>query len=338
MYYCMSAWIFWVKNALRLFRYIAVLLVVVALQGITDLIFINDHLHFGDFIWYALGSFDLMSLPLYNAVITELTRPGWITRRIIVRQCLMFAVFPLLLIVTRLPLFYFLDLALVAVYFIWGTVVAVRNIRNYNALMRERFSYEENINLHWLLYITVAVLAIFLLWIIDNFSVSADLQGFCMLATLICWGMLTRFVYIHESILDELPLRPRHDAETDAETDTPPLPDDSAETLRRKVHALFHEDHIFLNPRLKLSDVASLAGTNRTYISQFFNRTNGSSFFEYVNQLRVEYACHLLSTSTAPLGEIAEMSGFNSLATFHRVFSKMRGCSPAAFRAKSTSA
>lgn len=326
MFYCMSAWIFWVKNSMRLYRYIAALLIVVASQGIIDLAFISDNPHFGDFSWYALTSVDLMSLPLYNTVVIELTRPGWVTGRFILWNCLLFAVFPILLFITRLPIFYCLNLLLTAIYFIVFTIVAIRNIRRYNNTMRERFSYDENINLHWLRYITVAVLAIFLLWIIDSFSNGVDLQGICMVGSLICWAMLTRFVYLHESIIDELPLR--------TATENTPLPDGSAEIIRRKVHALFHDDHIFLNPRLKLSDVASLAGTNRTYISQFFNRTSGSTFFEYVNQLRVDYACQLLSTSSAPLGEIAEMSGFNSLATFHRVFSKMKGCSPSAFRTK----
>ena len=327
MYYCMSAWILWVKNTMRLFRYLAVLLIVVAVQGIVDLIVIPFDHSFGDFAWYASMAFDIMSLPLYNTVIQELTKPGSVTVRFIGWHCALFAVFPALLMITRMPLFYFLELGLTAVYFMVYAVITIRNIRRYNTTMRERFSYEENVNLHWLLYITLAVLGIFVIWLVDSFGNGIDLQAFCMIGSLLCWIMLTRFVYLHESIIDELPQRSASEAEP-AE-----LPDGSAEALRKKLHALFHDDHIFLNPRLKLGDVASLAGTNRTYVSQFFNRTSGSTFFEYVNQLRVQYACQLLSTSSAPLGEIAEMSGFNSLATFHRVFSRMRGCSPAAFRA-----
>lgn len=95
---------------------------------------------------------------------------------------------------------------------------------------------------------------------------------------------------------------------------------------------LFVEDRIFLNPRLKLSDVADMAGTNRTYVSQFFNCNNGASFFDYVNKLRVEYACELLKSSSENIETIALKSGFNSIATFHRVFSKFCGCTPAKYR------
>lgn len=55
-----------------------------------------------------------------------------------------------------------------------------------------------------------------------------------------------------------------------------------------------------------------MAGTNRTYISQFFNRDNGTSFFDYVNGLRVEYAKSLLLTSSDSIAMVAERSGFNS--------------------------
>ena len=37
-----------------------------------------------------------------------------------------------------------------------------------------------------------------------------------------------------------------------------------------------------------------MATTNRTYISQFFNRANGATFYEYVNRMRIEHASRLL--------------------------------------------
>ena len=332
MYYMLSAWIFHVKNSMRLFRYLSLLLVVVTLEALKDLFFITSNPQFGQFDWFVLMSVDLIALPFYNVVLIELCRPGWVTGRFIILNVAPFALIPLLLIITHEPVFYFIDLGLTVFYFIVGAVRGSINIRRYNTVMRERFSYDENINLRWLGYIVVAVLVIFLLWTIDCFGANIDLQIVCMTGSLICWILITRFIYKHESVIDELPSSAAPQTITAEELPEAPLPPDSAELLRRKLHALFHEDHIFLNPRLKLSDVAALAGTNRTYVSQFFNRTSSSSFFEYVNTMRVEYACKLLQTSPAPLAEIAEMSGFNSLATFHRVFSKLKGCSPAKFR------
>ena len=43
------------------------------------------------------------------------------------------------------------------------------------------------------------------------------------------------------------------------------------------------------------------------------------TFFDYVNNLRVEHAVSLLKNSDLRLNAIAEQSGFNSISTFRRV-------------------
>lgn len=98
------------------------------------------------------------------------------------------------------------------------------------------------------------------------------------------------------------------------------------------INKLFVEEKLFLNPRLKLSDVARLVGTNRTYLSRFFNKENGLTFYDYVNNLRIKHAEELLLTTQHSLVEVAEKSGFNSLSTFRRVFEGSHHCTPNAFR------
>ncbi len=80
-----------------------------------------------------------------------------------------------------------------------------------------------------------------------------------------------------------------------------------------------------------------MATTNRTYISQFFNRANGATFYEYVNRMRIEHASRLLVESSDRLEIIAENSGFNSISTFYRAFAKHFGCSPTAYRERARS-
>ena len=66
--------------------------------------------------------------------------------------------------------------------------------------------------------------------------------------------------------------------------------------------------------------MALAAGTNRTYLSRYFNRQNGQTFYDYVNSYRIQYAENLLKSTNFPLPEIAIKSGFNSISTFRRVF------------------
>lgn len=100
------------------------------------------------------------------------------------------------------------------------------------------------------------------------------------------------------------------------------------------IYKAFEEDKIYLNPKLRLSDLAARIGTNRTYMSQYFNHTCEQSFYEYVNNYRVRHSMGLLSDTDYTLEIIAEMSGFNSLSTFRRAFIQKNGCSPQQYRSE----
>ena len=80
--------------------------------------------------------------------------------------------------------------------------------------------------------------------------------------------------------------------------------------LGLRIERLFREDKIFLNPNLKISDIAGAVGSNRTYVSAYFNREASSTFYDYVNSLRIEYACRLLKETELSVKIIASESGY----------------------------
>ena len=104
-----------------------------------------------------------------------------------------------------------------------------------------------------------------------------------------------------------------------------------------RMYLLFEKEHVYLNPRLRLSELAMVLGTNRTYLSNFINAELQSSFSDYVNGYRVSFAKTLLVENNAPLDVIAEMSGFNSVSSFRRMFSAVEGCTPGQYRRKACS-
>ena len=100
-----------------------------------------------------------------------------------------------------------------------------------------------------------------------------------------------------------------------------------------RMYLLFEKEHVYLNPRLRLSELAMLLGTNRTYLSQYFNQNCESTFYDFVNDYRIHYAKLLLHSTDDTLETIAMNSGFNSLSTFRRAFVQREGMSPIEFRA-----
>ena len=101
------------------------------------------------------------------------------------------------------------------------------------------------------------------------------------------------------------------------------------------LNSLIHDDHIYLNQHITISEVARLVGTNRSYLSEYLNSSCGSSFSEYINNLRLDYAENLMKDDCAmSIEAISAASGFNSLQTFRRSFVKRHGITPSQYRQK----
>lgn len=137
--------------------------------------------------------------------------------------------------------------------------------------------------------------------------------------------------------------QPENVAETEAEPQpvaeqpVEPEPDElklqQEAAFAERMYLLFEKEHVYLNPRLRLSELAMLLGTNRTYLSQYFNQNCESTFYDFVNDYRIHHAKLLLHSTDDTLETIAMNSGFNSLSTFRRAFVQREGMSPIEFRA-----
>lgn len=99
--------------------------------------------------------------------------------------------------------------------------------------------------------------------------------------------------------------------------------------LRMKFEDLMFSEQPFLRQGIKLSDIAAMLETNRTYISRLVNSSYGMSFTDYVNTLRIEYSKqYLLDNSNARQSDIAAACGFPNAPSFNSIFKKATGMTP----------
>ncbi|MGM9937981.1 MAG: helix-turn-helix domain-containing protein [Candidatus Ornithomonoglobus sp.] len=77
-----------------------------------------------------------------------------------------------------------------------------------------------------------------------------------------------------------------------------------------------------------LKDAADALSYNYTYVSKEFLRTTGLTFVEYLNNCRINYACHLLGATDLPITRIAEECGYSTIRTFNRNFLKYTQTTP----------
>ena len=88
----------------------------------------------------------------------------------------------------------------------------------------------------------------------------------------------------------------------------------------------------FENPKLSLEMVAEKACLNKCYFSRFLKEQTGQSFYEHLSRIRLHQAEQYLMETDMPVTEIAYCCGFNSIATFNRLFKACTGLSPSAYR------
>jgi two-component system response regulator YesN len=84
--------------------------------------------------------------------------------------------------------------------------------------------------------------------------------------------------------------------------------------------------------KLTLDSLASQLSINRSYLSQLFKKETGSTFGDYLEQVRIEKAKELLSTTGDSMVSIAEQTGFNNQNYFTKVFKAAAGVSPLHYR------
>lgn len=88
----------------------------------------------------------------------------------------------------------------------------------------------------------------------------------------------------------------------------------------------------FSNPELSLKTVADYVGLNEKYFTTKFTQKTGSTFRDYLTRLRVEKAKNLLRITDLKVYEICESIGYHNVEHFNRMFKRLTGISPGAYR------
>lgn len=124
-----------------------------------------------------------------------------------------------------------------------------------------------------------------------------------------------------------------HDIETGGSYDVPE--GCNVIDMSKVLHDNCEANLLFCNPELSLQDLSIAIGTNRTYLSKWF-ADNETTFYSYINKLRIDYAARLLLTTDDSIKTIQTDAGFASKTTFRKYFLDHFGCSPSEYRSRGT--
>lgn len=113
------------------------------------------------------------------------------------------------------------------------------------------------------------------------------------------------------------------------------ITEDDLINLLEQIKITIIEKEFFQNHGLSLDDLSRELNVNTKYLSMALNQVLGKSFPEFINECRLDKAKELILSDTFEqysIEAIAFESGFNSRATFYRVFKSEMGLSPSEYR------
>lgn len=184
MFFSMMAWMFGRKGSERLFRLIMLLMLIADAQCLKDLVLFYYKGFDSTEGWYFTSAVDMFIIPFYSFVLMELVKPGWTTWTKAVVLELPFVLLPLLFLISGANIYFYILSVWGAVYGVTTFVVLFFLIRRYHRQLKERFSYQENINLSWLLAILGSFFLILVIWTFSCFVIDEGFDNLYMVCSL----------------------------------------------------------------------------------------------------------------------------------------------------------
>ena len=227
------------------------------------------------------------------------------------------------------------------------------SIRKNTAVLRDNVGNLEYFDLRWSAYLCVLLFVIQVIWAFESVSNQAwfsapEANRNLLFDTLYCFVIIAFSAFVTRKIVqhkvfsisyEEKETTPTDQVEkteekTSSESDT--APSSYHEILKEKnIETLIREKRYFLDKTLTLQKLATSLGTNRQYLSNYINQEKAMTFYDYINDFRLEEAKNLLDGLDGgrqySIEEISNLSGFNSYSTFLRAFAKKYGQTPSKY-------
>lgn len=222
---------------------------------------------------------------------------------------------------------------------IWTYVV----VRRHDKMIFFHYSNVESRRTTWLVYVLVWVFVVYPMYELALVNIRyADLMYILYSLSMVAvYAVVSRFIFVHtcssETMVESLGSFDTTIPSTDAEAEQPSaqvkkyFSDSQLHQMKSSLHQLMEEEKLYRDPDLCVDSLVKRMGTNASYLYYFMRDVIGASFFDYVNEYRINEAKQLLLQGEK-IDAVAEQVGYNSSNVFRRVFKKMTNMTPSEWR------
>jgi AraC-like DNA-binding protein len=107
------------------------------------------------------------------------------------------------------------------------------------------------------------------------------------------------------------------------------------EKTSQKINQVYLYTIAHFRESIALADVAALTNHSAAAFCRYFKSRTRKSYFSYLTEIRIAYACEQLRDGSLDVTRICYASGFNNLSNFHKQFKKVMNETPSEYRTKS---
>lgn len=314
--------LFWRRQRTRFQTVLGCIMAIWAVWNLKDLVVTFPGMYREEVLnWIFI--IDAWSALTYTVFVFETVMPRWITVGRLLLLSLPFAMFTLLYYIWPVREVIYAFSAFLWCYAWTIIIIGWVKVRQHIRYVRENFSNIDRIDVAWLKPVFLFCIVSQLSWLITSLYATVQADIVYYLSTILLWLLVLHYSWDFLPVITEGEGE-RHNLE---KKEMSPI----AEGALEKV---MDEQRLYLNKNLTLVDLAMALNSNRTYVSNYLSQVREQTFYDYVNQLRIERVSMpmLREHPEYTLEHIAIESGFASISTFRRAFIKLNGMTPGEFK------
>ena len=312
---------------------------------IKDAVFLFPEWKYSMFLNDMARIVDLLLIPLICSFFFEAVHPMSITKKRLIRLLVLQLMFVLAFVLYPVEEVVHAALAFDFILSIITLVYVLIFAAKHHKYITDNYSYSHRIDVNWVVVSCFVYFSALFFYAFAFEKTTWLSESMFNLFTIIFWTFLFLFARRHRLIRMFRPEEAEKPHESNANEENEAIIEET-QTIKQSIserntliaerlQQIMEEKKVYLNPLVSLGDVAQAIGTNKTYLSEYLNSTLKTTFYDYINTYRIAEACRIIDAMPVngrkPMTEVAEMSGFNSLSSFNRYFSKVKEMSPKSY-------
>ena len=100
------------------------------------------------------------------------------------------------------------------------------------------------------------------------------------------------------------------------------------ESDKDRINLIYDYTFAHFKNKIQLAEIAAIANMSPNSFCRYFKSRTKKTYSQFINEIRIGYACKLLIENKISVKQICFESGFNNFSSFHEFFKNITGKSP----------